>query len=254
MVVERIEVYLDEAQEPLAVLKEPPYRFRLDTRRIPDGEHTLRVITHYRGGGQEVRLLPFTVNNYPDVLVVGLDPETEVAGEVELRLAVGEPELPVEPVRFNPFWYALATVVVLGGIWAYFALSPTTEKIVAEVAPPAQEAKAEGAQAKPAAAGVDQALMDKGKTLYEANCASCHQANGQGVPGAIPPLANNPHLEDANHVTTVIKKGLQGAITVNGTTYNGVMPPVGAAFSEEEVKAVATYVRNSWGNSFGPVK
>ncbi len=242
MVVERIEVYLDEAQEPLVVLKEPPYRFRLDTKRIPDGEHALKVVTHYRGGGQEIRVLPFTVNNYPDVLVVGVDPGSEVSGEVELRLAVGEPELPVEPVRFNPFWYALAAAVVLGGIWAYFALSPATERIIAEVAPPAQEAEAHGAEAKPAAAGVDQALMDKGKALYEANCAACHGANGQGMPPVMPALAGNANLQDAQMILNIVKNG------------RGAMPPVGAAFSEEELKAVATYIRNSWGNGFGPVE
>jgi mono/diheme cytochrome c family protein len=253
MVVDRIEVYLDGTEEPLAVLKEPPYRLKLDTRKIPDGEHTLKVVTHFRGGGQEIREIPFTINNYPDVLVVGLDEGGEVAGEVELRLAVGEPELPVEPVRFNPIWYAVALVVVLGGIWAYFALSPAAEKIVAEVAPPAaQEAKAPEGGAQPAA-GVDPALMEKGKAIYEANCAACHGANGQGVPGAFPPLAGNPHLADANHILNVLKNGLQGPLTVNGQTYNGQMPAF-PQLSDADHKAVATYIRNSFGNSFGPVE
>ncbi|WP_243094504.1 c-type cytochrome [Thermus thalpophilus] len=241
MVVDRIEVYLDGAQEPLAVLKEPPYRLELDTRQIPDGEHTLRLVTHFRGGGQEVKEIPFTVNNYPDVLLLGLDEGGEVAGKVELRLAVGEPELPVEPVRFNPIWYAVASVVVLGGIWAYFALSPAAEKIVAEVAPPAQEAQAHGQGAAPAA-NVDQTLMEKGKAIYEAHCAACHQANGQGMPPAFPALAGNPNLKDVQLILNTVKNG------------RGAMPAVGANFSEEELKAVATYIRNSFGNNFGPVE
>ena len=129
MIVDRIEVYLDQGTEPVAVLKEPPYRWKLDTRNLPDGELTLRVVTHFRGGGQEIRVIPFTVNNYPDVLVLGVDEGGEVAGEVELRMHVGEPELPVETPRFNPLWYAVAAVVVLGGIWSYFALSPAAERI-----------------------------------------------------------------------------------------------------------------------------
>ncbi|MGC8903730.1 c-type cytochrome [Thermus sp.] len=243
MVVDRIEVYLDGAQEPLAVLKEPPYRLRLDTRKLPDGEHTLRVVTHFRGGGQEIREIPFTVNNYPDVLVLGMDEGSEVAGEVELRLAVGEPELPVELPRFNPLWYAVAAVVVLGGIWSYFALSPAAEKIVEQVAPPAQEAQAHGSGQEAAApAGVDPALMEKGKAIYEANCAACHQANGQGMPPAFPALAGSPNLKDAQMILNIVKNG------------RGAMPAVGAGFSEEELKAVATYIRNSFGNSFGPVE
>ncbi|GAB5602995.1 c-type cytochrome [Thermus sp. FJN-A] len=240
MVVDRIEVYLDGMAEPVAVLKEPPYRLNLDTRKLPDGEHTLRLVTHFRGGGQEIREIPFTVNNYPDVLVLGVDEGGEVSGTVELRLSVGEPELPVEPVRFNPLWYAVASVVVLGGIWAYFALSPAAERIVAEVAPPAQEAQAPGGGAAPA--GVDQALLEKGKAVYEAHCAACHQANGQGMPPAFPALAGNANLKDAQTVLEVIKNG------------RGAMPAVGASFSEEDLKAVATYIRNSFGNSFGPVE
>ncbi|WP_243028466.1 c-type cytochrome [Thermus albus] len=242
MVVDRIEVYLDGASEPLAVLKEPPYRLNLDTRKIPDGEHVLRVVTHFRGGGEEIREIPFTVNNYPDVMVLGLDEGSEVAGTLELRLAVGEPELPVEPVRFNPIWYVVASVIVLGGIWAYFALSPAAETVVAQVAPPAQEAQAPKEGSSQAAAGVDQALMEKGKSIYEAHCAACHQANGQGMPPAFPALAGNPNLKDAQLILDTVKNG------------RGAMPAVGAAFTEEELKAVATYIRNSFGNSFGPVE
>lgn len=242
MIVDRIEVYLDQGTEPVAVLKEPPYRLKLDTRNLPDGEHTLRVVTHFRGGGQEIRVIPFSVNNYPDVLVLGLDEGGEVAGEVELRLAVGEPELPVEPVRFNPIWYAVASVIVLGGIWAYFALSPTTEKIVAEVAPPAQEAQAHGEGSAQPVANVDPALLEKGKSIYEANCAACHGANGQGMPPVMPALAGNANLQDAQMILNVVKNG------------RGAMPAVGANFSEEELVAVATYIRNSFGNNFGPVE
>ncbi|NHK39214.1 c-type cytochrome [Thermus thermophilus] len=243
MIVDRIEVYLDQGTEPVAVLKEPPYRWKLDTRNLPDGEHTLRVVTHFRGGGQEIRVIPFTVNNYPDVLVLGVDEGGEVAGEVELRMHVGEPELPVETPRFNPLWYAVAAVVVLGGIWSYFALSPAAERIVEEVAPPAQEAQAQGGGQETAApAGVDPALMEKGKAIYEAYCAACHQANGQGMPPAFPALAGNPNLQDAQMILNVVKNG------------RGAMPAVGANFSEEELIAVATYIRNSFGNSFGPVE
>lgn len=242
MIVDRIEVYLDQGTEPVAVLKEPPYRLKLDTRNLPDGEHTLRVVTHFRGGGQEIRVIPFSVNNYPDVLVLGVDEGGELAGEVELRLAVGEPELPVEPVRFNPIWYAVASVIVLGGIWAYFALSPTTEKIVAEVAPPAQEAQAHGEGSAQPAANVDPALLEKGKEIYEAHCAACHGAEGQGMPPAFPALAGNANLQDAQMILNVVKNG------------RGAMPAVGANFSEEELVAVATYIRNSFGNNFGPVE
>lgn len=94
MVVDRIEVYLDGASEPLAVLKEPPYRLNLDTRKIPDGEHVLRVVTHFRGGGQEVREIPFTVNNYPDVMVLGLDEGGRWQGPLSSAWPWGNPISP----------------------------------------------------------------------------------------------------------------------------------------------------------------
>lgn len=242
MVIDRIEVYLDGASEPLAVLKEPPYRLNLDTRKIPDGEHVLKVVTRFRGGGERIREIPFTVNNYPEVKVLGLDEGSEVAGTLELRLAVGEPELPVEPVPFNPIWYAVASVVVLGSIWAYFALSPAAERAITQLAPPAQEAQAPKEGGTQAIASLDQALMEKGKSIYEANCAACHGGNGQGMPPVMPPLAGNASLKDTQMVLAVTKNG------------RGAMPAVGAGFSEEELKAVATYIRNSFGNSFGPVE
>ncbi len=182
-------MYLDGAQEPLAVLKEPPYRLRLDTKRLPDGEHTLRVVTHFRGGGQEIREIPFTVNNYPDVLVLGVDEGSEVAGEVELRLSVGEPELPVEPQRFNPLWYAVALLVVLGGVWGYFALSPAAEKIVEQVAPPAQETQAQGAAVP---AGVDPASWRRAKPSTRRTAPPATSKTARACPRPSPPWRATP--------------------------------------------------------------
>jgi len=84
--------------------------------------------------------------------------------------------------------------------------------------------------------------MEKGKAIYEAYCAACHQANGQGMPPVMPALAGNPNLQDAQMILNVVKNG------------RGAMPAVGANFSEEELVAVATYIRNSFGNNFGPVE
>ena len=79
-----------------------------------------------------------------------------------------------------------------------------------------------------------------GAAVYQANCAACHQADGAGIPGAFPPLAGNPNATDAAYVATVVRDGLSGAIDVNGTTYDAVMPPV--ALSEAEIADVAAYV------------
>ena len=46
-----------------------------------------------------------------------------------------------------------------------------------------------------------------GAQVYADNCASCHGANGEGVPGTFPPLTGNPNAADPDHVSTVVRDG-----------------------------------------------
>lgn len=81
-----------------------------------------------------------------------------------------------------------------------------------------------------------------GQEVYLANCAACHQGNGTGVPGSFPPLVENPNIEDAAYVRTVILQGLSGPIDVNGVTYDGQMPAL-SALSDAEIDAVIAYIQ-----------
>jgi len=81
-------------------------------------------------------------------------------------------------------------------------------------------------------------LKERGAKVYAANCQACHQANGLGVKGAFPPL-------DGSQL--VMNKEQQIAIMLNG---KGAMPPW-KQLSDIELAAVATYVKNNWGNSAG---
>lgn len=93
------------------------------------------------------------------------------------------------------------------------------------------------------------ASASDGAKIFDTNCSSCHGANGQGIAGAIPPLAKNPTVVgDATKVIHIVKYGLTGAISVNGHPFNGQMPAWGATLSNADVAAVLTYVRSSWGN------
>ena len=95
--------------------------------------------------------------------------------------------------------------------------------------------------------------LARGEKLYAAHCAACHQANGQGLAGAFPPLAESDYLADgpAAAIDAVIN-GLSGPITVNGTDYNAVMPNL-SYLSDSDVADVVTFVMNSWGNPGGEV-
>jgi mono/diheme cytochrome c family protein len=93
-----------------------------------------------------------------------------------------------------------------------------------------------------------------GQKVYTTNCSSCHQANGKGQPSVFPPLAGNPVVTGpAAKVITIVKNGLSGKISVNGTTYNGQMPAWKGTLSDSDIANVITYIRNSWGNKASAV-
>ncbi|MDP4198637.1 MAG: copper-containing nitrite reductase [Bacteroidota bacterium] len=94
--------------------------------------------------------------------------------------------------------------------------------------------------------------MQIGEQIFTTNCAACHQLTGQGLPGVFPPLAGSDFLKNRpDKGVNIVMHGLQEPITVRGMQFNGVMPIW--SFNEDQVASVLTYVRNSWGNNFGPV-
>jgi nitrite reductase (NO-forming)/hydroxylamine reductase len=94
---------------------------------------------------------------------------------------------------------------------------------------------------------------DVGKAGYESYCAACHQSNGTGMAGIFPPLKDSDYLlENPELGIEAVLAGLQGAIEVNGVTYNAVMPHL-AYLSDENVAAILTYVLNAWGNDGGSI-
>ncbi len=94
-----------------------------------------------------------------------------------------------------------------------------------------------------------------GGQLFTLNCSACHGADGKGAAnGTFPPLAMSPYVADEpDRAIKIVLHGLNGPVNVLGKTYNLEMPPQGAAMSDEQIAAVLTYVRSSWGNKAGPV-
>ncbi|MBL6446946.1 cytochrome c [Fulvivirga sp. 29W222] len=89
--------------------------------------------------------------------------------------------------------------------------------------------------------------LERGKELYRSYCITCHIQNGKGVPEIFPPLAHSDYLMDnAGRSIEQVINGVSGEITVNGVTYNNVMP--GFDMTDQEVADVLNYIRNSWGN------
>jgi mono/diheme cytochrome c family protein len=91
-----------------------------------------------------------------------------------------------------------------------------------------------------------------GPAAYTANCMACHQANGQGIPRAFPPLAAHaPKLVAAEsgreYLIKTVLYGLMGPITVLGNQYNMVMPAM-PHMSDIDIAAALNYSLHAWGN------
>ena len=134
------------------------------------------------------------------------------------------------------------------------ALIAADNKVIAKIQAAAAPAPAPAA---PAAAGAfvkasdDQ--MKRGAAVYARTCIACHQPTGMGLPPVFPPIANAPIVVGNPELPIkFILQGLMGAITVNGMTYNSMMPPV-PGVSDAEIADVLTYVRQSFGNQGNPV-
>jgi nitrite reductase (NO-forming) len=115
--------------------------------------------------------------------------------------------------------------------------------------------KSVSAATKAAAAGslTVEDQVKAGKSLFTGTCSVCHQANGEGLPGVFPPLAKSSVIAaDPKRPVQILLHGLTGKITVNGTEYNSVMPPM-SQLNDDEMANIITYVLNSWGNPGGRV-
>ncbi len=123
-------------------------------------------------------------------------------------------------------------------------------------APPAADQREYGPTRQLSAA--EQKVYALGKEVFhrDAHCATCHQSSGTGTPGIYPPfnVPGNPWLADDDRLIKVVLKGLWGPLEINGQRLNpnnGVPPMLGFAglLNDEEVAAVLSYVRQSFGNN-----
>lgn len=94
-----------------------------------------------------------------------------------------------------------------------------------------------------------------GREVYDKNCASCHQTDGKGLRGIIPPLDDSDYLrENQNGIPCLLRYGTKDTILVNGRSYPPEMPA--HQLTNLELAEVITYINNKWTNEIGlmPVK
>jgi mono/diheme cytochrome c family protein len=96
---------------------------------------------------------------------------------------------------------------------------------------------------------------DRGKKIFAANCQTCHQATGQGVPGQYPPLAGSEFtIGGSKRPAMIVLKGLQGPVKVKGQQFgSAVMQPWDKTLTDQKIADVLTYERSEWGNNASPV-
>ena len=109
------------------------------------------------------------------------------------------------------------------------------------------------ARPSPPAAGL--ALRELGAKLYGRHCADCHGEQGQGVPGIYPALAGNrtvTQTNPANLLRVLLQGGFAPATEAHPRPFG--MPPFASELDERELAAIASFVRNSWGQSAGDLR
>ncbi len=101
-------------------------------------------------------------------------------------------------------------------------------------------------------AEIESLYMSMGKAKYT-GCIACHGADGNGTPGAFPPLAGAKWVKESPIIPAfAIIHGVKGAIEVQGSTYNGNMPSQGGdTMGDLELAALIYYIQNSFGNKVG---
>lgn len=102
---------------------------------------------------------------------------------------------------------------------------------------------------KESTASTDGSSLPDGASLYTSTCATCHQADGNGLSGAFPALAGSPIVNNPDYrlMVAIILKGY------DARTEFAAMPPFASQLSDEEIAAIMNHERSSWGNDASPV-
>jgi mono/diheme cytochrome c family protein len=175
----------------------------------------------------------------PEAGGVDLQPDVERIHRAIRR----EPHDPIEGREPAPWFFKAAVALALfWGGW-YLGRYGGEFSTATHIAFAARQTGIAAAAAGQAAAATSDPVT-AGKGVYEKNCQGCHQGAGQGVPGAFPPLVGSEWVSGSPQtLARILLNGLHGPVQVAGATYNGAMPAWKDVLGDEEIAAVATYIR-----------
>ena len=97
--------------------------------------------------------------------------------------------------------------------------------------------------------------MNAGAQIYADECSGCHNKDGKGTPGLFPSLNGTPVVQQTDP-TTLIHIVLRGGLSVatKQAPTGAAMPAFAWVLKDDQVAALVTYIRNSWGNAAPAVK
>jgi mono/diheme cytochrome c family protein/glucose/arabinose dehydrogenase len=214
----------------------------------------LLAASDFRARAAAVRVLRYNTHRIADHAALLEKAAADEHGRVRLEAVVAASWLPDVP--------AAQKIVAVGAgqpldVWSKNVVKTAANRLsgLPEVEKPEQPQS--GAPSHLPSADREQFLL--GQKIYqrEGHCATCHQADGKGLPPAFPPLTTSPWVtEDAERLIKLTLYGLTGPLEVNGQKYDGQVPmtPFGGMLNDAEIAAVLTYVRNSFGNAAAPIQ
>lgn len=119
-----IYIFIDDETKPIAEVVSP-VSFELDTRKLTDGDHMLRIVSKDPTGKEGQRKIPFTVRNGPAIAVEGIKENSLVDGVIPIMInaygkgdqksfLIGGSETP----QSIPYWIWILLIAFVG--WALF--------------------------------------------------------------------------------------------------------------------------------------
>lgn len=121
-----IYIFIDDEDQPIAEVASP-VSFELDTRKLTDGEHVLRIVSKDPAGKEGIRKIPFKVRNGPAIMVEGIKENAVVDGVLPLMVnAYGKGDqrefliTGSETPQSIPWWVWVFVIGFLG--WSLFYL------------------------------------------------------------------------------------------------------------------------------------
>jgi mono/diheme cytochrome c family protein len=164
--------------------------------------------------------------------------------ETSPSLPMAPEAVPAQPEQKTaPVWLMILGLMLCFGSLMYF--DQHSGWFRAEVYAP-YRTYAELIEYQPLREGPD---VRHGQEVYEKVCALCHNTDGKGKPNQAPPFVGSEFvLGNPNRLIHIPLLGLTGPVTVNGDPWNLSMPNMGASLSDDDLAAVLTYMRMSWGN------